>query len=84
MTVCDGNGKDHCCYIDGNVCRYMETDIGGRKYSCRLRRELGSWAAVHNHDGYKRHVKPVLDRDGVGCGDWPPKGRRCAECGATG
>lgn len=45
---CHGrNADDHCCYINGKPCLFLEenTEVGFR-WSCGLRRELGSWDAV--------------------------------------
>jgi len=45
---CKGrNNKDHCCYIAGKPCPFLERNTEkGFRWSCGLRRELGSWDAV--------------------------------------
>ncbi len=41
------NLADHCCYIDGKPCPFLEHNAEpGMKWSCQLRRETGSWAAA--------------------------------------
>lgn len=35
---------DHCCYIDGKPCPFLEENTEpGQHWSCHLRRETGSW-----------------------------------------
>lgn len=69
---CHGNGAEHCCWIDGEQCRFLETDtVPGRHWVCGLRRELGSWDRVHLDERYLRTVRPTLARVGqVDCGDF--------------
>jgi len=79
---CSGRGTpggDHCCYVEGQVCRYLEENtVEGRRFVCGLRRRLGSWEKVHKHRGYRRHVQTVWDRVGIAsCGDWQPNGTCC-------
>lgn len=76
---CHGNGADHCCYVDGHACRFLEVgSIPGRHWVCGLRRELGSWAAVHADPRYVEYVRPSWDRCGVAdCGDWKIVGQCC-------
>ncbi len=83
---CSGNTPDHCCYVAGVPCRFLEEDtVEGRHWACGLRRRLGSWAKVHASKDYRTHVKPHWTTPGVNdCGDWPLPGETCAECGATG
>lgn len=41
--VCRGNGDEHCCYVDGEVCRHLRIDdprAGDRKYACGLLLDL--------------------------------------------
>lgn len=54
--ICTGAGVhgDHCCYIEGVACEFLEENIGGRRYSCRLRRVMGSWQAVTLSFAYRR------------------------------
>lgn len=86
MATCSGNSDDHCCYIKGKACIFLEKNtIPGRKWSCGLRRELGSWSEVHKDERYLQEVKPKLDElELPNCGDWPRPGETCAECGVTG
>lgn len=79
---CEGRTEDHCCFIDGEACRYLDRVDG--QWRCSLRRMLESWDMVHESPGYRQHVKPTMDRIGVQCGDYPPPGKRCAVCGVTG
>ena len=72
---CHGNGPDHCCYINGGVCQFLEEDtVPGRRWVCGLYRELGDWAAVHSDPRYQ--AAPIADwftrtHPGYGCGDYP-------------
>jgi hypothetical protein len=78
---------DHCCYLGSHgVCRFLEENAEGRRWSCTLRRELGSWQAVHSDSLYVETVKPKLVDIGitVDCGDWPSPGGACATCGVMG
>lgn len=77
--VCHGNGVDHCCYLQGNVCPFLEENtIPGRRWVCGLLRELGSWDAVHADPRYIETVDSVfagiVDEHGnrliQSCGDW--------------
>ena len=75
----------HCCWINGVVCPYVRDDGPGteRRYVCTLREELGSWEAVYADRRYLSFIRPVMSiKTGVDCGDWPPPGQQCAECGA--
>lgn len=72
MSICHGNGADHCCYVNGAVCPFLEVDtVPGRKWACGLLRELGDWDKVHNDPRYLEHVRPVWYAAGVDdCGDF--------------
>ena len=75
----------HCCQAGDSVCEFLE-ETSERRYSCRLRRELGSWELVHSDPRYKNSFigKWWENRNGRGCGDWPLPGQACAECGVSG
>ncbi len=81
---CQGTARDHCCWVDGEVCRFLVID--GDTIACGLRLRLGSWAAVHADAGYLAHVRPTWDEIGMAdCGDWqPPPGEACGACGILG
>lgn len=83
-AVCHGNGADHCCYIDGQPCRFLEErTIPGRRWVCGLLRRLGTWELVHADPGYREHVQPVWDRVGiVSCGAW--RENQCCFADGTG
>ncbi len=85
-TVCTGNSEGHCCWVNGEVCPYLEENtVKGRRWVCGLLVKFGSWEEVYKSESYKTDVKqPLMDRLGVPCGEWPPKGEVCAECGITG
>jgi hypothetical protein len=87
MAACSGLADDHCCHLGAaGVCRFLEENtVEGRRWACRLRRELGSWEKVHGSDRYRKQVRPLLDACGVAqdCGDWPPLGETCGTCGVT-
>ena len=71
--TCHGNGEDHCCWLGGEVCQYLEENtVPGRRWACGLRRRAGSWSAVYESVAYRRNVKPKLRAlNVVDCGDWP-------------
>lgn len=70
MRTCHGNGEDHCCYVRGEVCEFLEENtIEGRRWVCGLLRELGSWDKVHEDPRYIDRVQPAWD--GFDCGTWP-------------
>jgi hypothetical protein len=51
--ICTGNGKEHCCWVKGQVCRYVEEDtVEGRRWACGLLVKYGSWAAVNESAEY--------------------------------
>jgi hypothetical protein len=93
-SLCTGRGTadgDHCCYVAGETCRYL-ADNGldaERRFECSLRRDLGSWDAVHADPGYQEHVQSYWNSLGVredgtplieSCGAWqPPEGQCCRE-----
>jgi hypothetical protein len=81
--ACHGNGDTHCCYVAGQVCRFLEENtVPGRRWACGLRRTLGSWAAVHADAGYQEHVQPHWDAAGItSCGAWGPGTGQCCYAG---
>lgn len=90
-NYCTGRGTldgDHCCYVQGEPCRYLTVNPQGseRRFECSLRRELGSWEAVHAHPGYKEYVQKIWDKVGIAsCGEWQPtKGQCCREAEVNG
>ena len=85
---CPGNTEDHCCYISGQRCHFLEEDtVPGRRWACGLYRELGGWQAVYVDPRYLQTVKPhwmgtALEE--YDCGQWPPPGLICPVCGGVG
>lgn len=79
---CNGNSNDHCCYLKGKACSYVEENtVEGRRWACGLRRELGDWDLVLKDPRYIDNVKPKL-QEGVTCKDWPDSpSTKCFECG---
>lgn len=85
MTKCLGTQDDHCCWLSGKVCVFLEQyTVPDRRWVCGLFRELGSWEAVYKDPRYVSQVKPFWDgfAPGKGCGDWPLAGTTCEVCGA--
>lgn len=82
-SVCTGRGTldgDHCCYVAGEVCRYL-TRVDER-WRCGLMLKLGSWEKVHAHRGYQRYVQAEWDKVGiVSCGSWQPGPGECCREG---
>lgn len=87
MPICDGKNKEHCCWVNGNVCRFLRDDgpEAERQWVCTLREELNNWNRVHRDQRYLEHVKPHWERAGVDdCGDYPSRGITCGTCGLVG
>ena len=84
MTKC-GTGKDHCCWLEGRVCKYVRpSDREGYVWDCGLRADLGSWKKVYASKEYKRDVKEKMNAVGglgLDCGEWKPGPRGCSDCG---
>jgi len=60
----------NCCWVESKPCRWLDGDV------CSLRRELGSWEAVHDDPRYKESPQPVWIENGIAdCGDFT-----CADC----
>jgi len=72
MSVCHGNGRDHCCYVNGQPCKFLvENATPERRWSCSLFVELGDWDAVHKDERYLSDVRPDWVAAGTpDCGDW--------------
>ena len=83
---CNGNRDDHCCYLNGKACPYLEKNtIEGRLWSCGLYNKLQDWNAVILSDEYKADVAPVFEPLGMICRDFPDgdgaNSYICIECG---
>ena len=81
---CSGNAETHCCWLDGQECKYLEENtVEGRRWACGLRRALGDWDLVLESPEYKKDVAPKLEPLGYNCRDWPdkPPGMKCGDCG---
>jgi hypothetical protein len=81
MRCLGRNSNSHCCYIDGKVCEFLEENSEpGFRWSCGLRRELGSWNAVLSDPRYKP-IGEKLSKHGINCKDWPGPKDICTVCG---
>lgn len=71
VVRCHGNGEEHCCWVEGKVCEFLEIDtLPDRHWVCKLRRQLGSWEKVHADPRYQS-VHNVWVRLGTpDCGDF--------------
>lgn len=72
---CNGNGKDHCCWVKGKPCALLienHVDETGhfRRWACKLRAELGNWDDVIVHPDYLEATKGAWI-NGLNCRDWP-------------
>lgn len=84
MAFCTGRGTpfgEHCCWWGGKVCPFLEKyTVEGRRFACGLRRELGSWEAVHADPRYQP-VQEFWDtrepQTITSCGDWQPDSGTC-------
>ena len=73
------NLDDHCCYINGQVCPLLEENTEpGFRWTCGLRRRLGSWDKVIAHPQYAT-IKAHFEKFGYNCMTWPQK--KCGTCG---
>lgn len=74
---CCGNGNDHCCYVKGSPCKYLEENtVEGRRWACGLRRKYGNWDDVIASIEYQTDIVPVWgnpleDPTVLNCKDWP-------------
>lgn len=85
---CQATPEAHCCWIDGELCRFFDLNadpstVGFEGY-CTLRTELGNWRRVHRDLRYNE-VRVALRARAVtvDCGDWTPPGV-CRSCGWDG
>jgi hypothetical protein len=85
MSECGKNPDDHCCWMGKRgVCPFLtRSTVPGFYWACELRRDLGSWDAVHQDSRYIEEVKAYwlsigLEED---CGDYPAPGKKCHTCG---
>ena len=82
---CKGRNLDKvCCQTRNWTCPYLEenTELGYR-WTCGLRRELGSWDAVLEDMRYIEGPGEYFKRFNVNCKDWPDRSlnHACAVCG---
>ena len=86
MATCNGNEEDHCCYLKGKVCEYLEENtVPGRRWVCGIRKKYNSWEETHHDPDYTRDIKPLLNDIGItNCGEWPRQNEKCAICGVIG
>jgi len=85
MRCLGRNLDEHCCWVDGKVCKFLEENTEpGYRWSCGLRRELGSWDAVITDSRYVNEILPLHRAKGMNCRDWPKPsaGGPCKLCGA--
>ena len=88
-VLCNGNSQDHCCYLNGKVCVFLEEwTVPDRHWACGLYRELGSWELVHRDTRYQKHIQPFWDTHGprmgvYSCGEFPGP-NKCESCGKQG
>ncbi len=85
MKCLGRNLEEHCCWVDGKVCPFLEESTEPEfRWSCGLRRETGSLDAVLVDSRYKREVQPKFRAKGMNCRDWPKIGHGgpCKLCGA--
>lgn len=86
MAKCMGTIENHCCWLNGQECKYLIKN-GDGSIRCGLLVEVGSWERVYKLQRYLRNVKPVLRavfNDDTNCGDWPRVGEKCNACNING
>ena len=75
MACLGRNNKDHCCYVNGKPCQFLEENTEqGFRWTCGLRRKLGSWDAVLKHRSYQP-LKQHFAQWGYDCASYV-----CYEC----
>lgn len=72
MNTCHGNNEEHCCYVNGVPCSFLEENtIEGRRWACGLYRQHGDWDLVHQDQRYLENVRPFWIECGTpDCGKW--------------
>jgi hypothetical protein len=73
MPVCRRNTEFSCCYLKGELCKYVRDDgpESEFRWTCTLREELGNWNLVHDDSRYKNDVKPLLEELNIkDCGEY--------------
>lgn len=79
MQCLGRNNEDHCCYIAGKPCTYLEENTEpGFRWTCGLRRELGDWDVVLADPRYVKGPGAHFGPKGINCRDWPSKTNHCA------
>ena len=85
MKCLGRNLDEHCCWILGEVCEFLEENTeAGFRWTCGLRRELGDWDKVLKD---KRYIDgphaAIYAKGGVAeggnCRDFPEV--KCHTCG---
>lgn len=87
MKCLGRNLDEHCCWVNGKPCQFLEENTEpGQRWTCGLRRELGSWDAVLADSRYQTQVQPLLRAKDMNCRDWPKigNGGPCKLCGSDG
>lgn len=75
------NSEEHCCWWGGKPCPFLEENTEpGFRWSCGLRRELGSWDAVINDPRYIEGPATVFAPLGMNCRDFPGTLDYCTIC----
>lgn len=82
-----GTETVHCCWFDGKPCQFVEPATrDAYVWQCALRVKYPSWEEVHQSPEYLSEVKDKMVGLGydIDCGDWPPAGVDCNDCGEQG
>lgn len=87
MSTCHGNGTNHCCYVNGQPCQYLqENTVEGRRWACGLYVELQNWDAVIADERYQTNLRPAwqiveqangLAPNSFNCHPWGPGTNQC-------
>ena len=85
MRCLGRNSDNHCCYLSGKVCQFLEENTEPDfRWTCGLRRELGSWNAVLEDPRYLEEVQPQLDAmpkiEPTNCREYPGGTWECRQC----
>lgn len=78
---CHRNLDDHCCHLHGVRCPHLLENVEeGFRWTCGLRKELGSWEAVHQDPRYIQDVQPFWNEWGDHMGQYQCGTYTCQNC----
>lgn len=69
MGVCRRSASEHCCWINGEVCKFAEYNNSNNTISCN------KWDSIGDADWQRAPVGQwfMKNHPGYDCRDWPQK-----------